>query len=149
MSREGYMRSVNVPSDGYEVFHDEKPGMVRIRIYEVLGPAPPREEPHDDVIFTSWDVWEFEQEGIEQYVASNLDWLKQKAKTEEEAVLAAEVRSERNRLLAKADIEVNKAIDQGNTGAEAEARAYRQALRDIPEQSGFPYDVVWPMLGGV
>ncbi|MPM19331.1 hypothetical protein SDC9_65754 [bioreactor metagenome] len=146
MSREGYMRSVNVPSEGYEVFHDEKPGMVHIRIYEVLGPAPPREEPHDDVIFTSWDVWEFEQEGIEQYVASNLDWLKQKAKAEEEAALAAEVRAERNRLLAKADIAVNLAVDNGDSEAESRARTWRQALRDIPEQSGFPYDVVWPKL---
>lgn len=146
MSREGYMRSVNVPSEGYEVFHDEKPGMVRIRIYEVLGPAPPREEPHDDVIFTSWDVWEFEQEGIEQYVANNLDWLKQKAKTEEASALAAEVRAERNRLLDKADIAVNIAVDNGDSEAESRARTWRQALRDIPEQEGFPYEVVWPKL---
>lgn len=146
MSQRGYMRSVNVPSEGYEVFHDEKPGMVRIRIYEVLGPAPPREEPHDDVIFTSWDVWEFEQDGIEQYVANNLDWLKQKAKAEEEAALAAEVRAERNQLLDKADIEVNKAVDIGDTEAEEQARAYRQALRDVPDQAGFPWYVVWPEL---
>lgn len=144
MSREGYMRSVNVPSEGYEVFYDEKPGMVRIRIYEVLGPAPPREEPHDDVIFTSWDVWEFEQEGIESYVANNLDWLKQKAKAEEEAALAAEIRAERNRLLTKADIEVNKAVDNGDSEAESRARTWRQALRDIPEQDGFPYQATWP-----
>lgn len=146
MSQRGYMRSVSVPSEGYEIFHDEKPNMVRIRIYEVLGPAPPREEPHDDVIFTSWDVWEFEQEGIEEYVANNLDWLKQKAKAEEESALALEVRAERNLLLAKADIAVNKAIDQGNAEAEAKARAYRQALRDVPGQAGFPYDAVWPTL---
>ncbi len=144
MSREGYMRSVNVPSEGYEVFHDEKPGMVRIRIYEVLGPAPPREEPHDDVIFTSWDVWEFEQDGIEEYVANNLDWLKQKAKAEEEAALAAEIRAERNRLLDKADIAVNLAVDNGDSEAESKARTWRQALRDISEQDGFPYQVTWP-----
>lgn len=146
MSQEGYMRSISVPSEGYEIFHDEKPGMVRIRIYEILGPAPPREEPHDDVIFTSWDVWEFEQDGIEQYVANNLDWLKQKAKAEEEAALAAEIRAERNRLLDKADIEVNKALDSRDSFAEMKARAYRQALRDIPDQAGFPYDVSWPTL---
>jgi hypothetical protein len=138
------MRSVNVPSEGYEVFHDEKPGMVRIRIYEVLGPAPPREEPHDDVIFTSWDVWEFEQDGIEEYVANNLDWLKQKAKAEEEAALAAEIRAERNRLLDKADIAVNLAVDNGDSEAESKARTWRQALRDISEQDGFPYQVTWP-----
>jgi len=146
MSQKGYMRSVSVPSEGYEIFHDEKPGMVRIRIYEVIGPAPEREEPHDDVIFTSWDVWEFEQEGIEAYVASNLDWLKQKAKAEEEAALAAEVRAERNRLLLKADVAVNKAVDSRDSFAEIRARAWREALRDVPDQAGFPYDVVWPVL---
>lgn len=26
----------------------------------------------------------------------------------------------------------------------AEVKVYRQALRDIPEQSGFPKDVIWP-----
>ena len=140
------MRSINVPSEGYEVFHDEKPGMVRIRIYEVLGPAPPREEPHDDVIFTSWDVWEFEQDGMEEYVANNLDWLKQKAKAEEEAALAAEIRAERNRLLGKADIAVNLAADNGDSEAESKARIWRQALRDVPGQAGFPYDVVWPTI---
>lgn len=146
MSREGYMRSINVPGEGYEIFYDEKPDMVRIRIYEVLGPAPPREEPHDDVIFTSWDVWEFEQEGIEDYVANNLGWLKQKAKAEERDALANEVRSIRNGRLEMADIAVNKALDIGDMEAEARARAYRQALRDVPEQAGFPYDVVWPKL---
>ena len=122
--------------------------MVRIRFFENLGPAEPREneEQDDSVRFRFYDLLEFEQDGIEQYVANNLDWLKQKAKAEEEAALAAEVRAERNQLLDKADIEVNKAIDQGNTGAEAEARAYRQALRDIPEQSGFPYQIDWPRL---
>ena len=144
----GLMRESSLPSNEYELYFDEKPGMVRIRFFENLGPAEPREneEQDDSVRFRFYDLLEFEQDGIEQYVANNLDWLKQKAKAEEEAALAAEIRAERNRLLDKADIEVNKAIDQGNTGAEAEARAYRQALRDIPEQSGFPYDVSWPRL---
>ena len=26
----------------------------------------------------------------------------------------------------------------------AAVKEYRQALRDIPEQAGFPFDVVWP-----
>lgn len=149
MSREGYMRAVNVPVDGYEIFHDEKPGMVRIRLYEVKGPAPATEEANDDVIFVSWDVWEFEQEGIKEYVSANFEWLKQKAKAEEEASLANSVRAERNRLLDKADIAVNKAVDQGDSLAEIKARAWRQSLRDIPEQVGFPWEITWPTLGGV
>jgi hypothetical protein len=57
-------------------------------------------------------------------------------------VVAHMVREERNRRIAFADILVNKAADNGV--GEAEARAYRQALRDVPDQMGFPMDVQWP-----
>ena len=144
----GLMRESSLPSNEYELYFDEKPGMVRIRFFENLGPAEPMEdeEPSDSIRFKYYDTWEYDINGIEDYVRDNAVWLLEKAKEEERQALAAEVRAERNRLLDKADIEVNKAIDQGNTGAEAESRAYRQALRDIPEQSGFPYDVSWPRL---
>jgi hypothetical protein len=54
--------------------------------------------------------------------------------------LADQVRAERDRLLAASDwTQVADApIDQA---AWAE---YRQALRDVPEQEGFPENVVWP-----
>lgn len=51
---------------------------------------------------------------------------------------------QRNKLLQRADILVNIATDTGV--GETEARAYRQALRDVPEQEGFPLNVVWPVL---
>jgi len=53
---------------------------------------------------------------------------------------ADEVRSERDKLLAATDwTQVADApVDQA---AYAE---YRQALRDVPEQAGFPSDVDWP-----
>lgn len=50
------------------------------------------------------------------------------------------VRSQRDALLAASDwTQVSDApIDQ------AAWAAYRQELRDIPQQAGFPTDVVWP-----
>lgn len=54
------------------------------------------------------------------------------------------IREQRNKLLQRADILVNIATDNGI--GETEARAYRQALRDVPEQEGFPLNVVWPVL---
>lgn len=54
---------------------------------------------------------------------------------------ANEVRADRNRRLADtdwtqlADAPVNQ----------AEWATYRQALRDVPEQAGFPWDVIWPI----
>ncbi|WP_373325110.1 phage tail assembly chaperone [Microvirgula aerodenitrificans] len=32
-----------------------------------------------------------------------------------------------------------------STGQLAEVRAYRQALRDVPLQAGFPQTIDWPM----
>ena len=69
-------------------------------------------------------------------------------KTAEElaAELAAEearVRSQRNALLADTDWVVTKSIET-NTDIRPEWKVYRQALRDITEQDGFPHAVIWP-----
>ncbi len=49
------------------------------------------------------------------------------------------VRNQRNRLLA--DTDWMALSDNTMTPAWA---SYRQALRDIPTQEGFPYSVIWP-----
>jgi hypothetical protein len=55
----------------------------------------------------------------------------------------AEVRAQRDKLLAETDwTQVADApIDSATRSA---MRIYRQALRDITEQEGFPTNVVWP-----
>jgi hypothetical protein len=57
---------------------------------------------------------------------------------------AEQVRAERDRLLAGCDwTQVADApVDQ------ADWAAYRQALRDVPEQAGFPGAVEWPGVPG-
>jgi Phage tail assembly chaperone protein len=57
---------------------------------------------------------------------------------------AVRTRRERDTRLTEADHLVNRALDQGNTDLEATARTYRQALRDVPQQAGFPLDIHWP-----
>lgn len=52
---------------------------------------------------------------------------------------AEAVRKERNTLIAETDWWATS--DRTMT---AEQTAYRQALRDITDQAGFPNDVVWP-----
>lgn len=56
------------------------------------------------------------------------------------ASLAAQVRSQRNRLLAECDWTqiADATVDK------AAWATYRQALRDISSQAGFPGSVVWP-----
>ena len=49
------------------------------------------------------------------------------------------VRNQRNRLLQATDWQALS----DNTMSEA-MTTYRQALRDVPDQGGFPFSVVWP-----
>lgn len=53
------------------------------------------------------------------------------------------VRAKRDRLLANSDWVVTKNLEQG-TPIPLDWLNYRQSLRDITEQEGFPYSVVWP-----
>jgi len=53
-----------------------------------------------------------------------------------------QVRNERNRLLAATDWTQANDIPQTTKDLWA---PYRQALRDVPQQDGFPTNVIWPL----
>ncbi len=55
---------------------------------------------------------------------------------------SAMVRAERDRLLAETDWTQAADIPQATKDKWA---PYRQALRDVPDQQGFPFEVVWPV----
>ena len=57
--------------------------------------------------------------------------------------LSAKVRAQRDRILAQSDWRVMKSAETG-TPMDADWEAYRQALRDVPQQEGFPQTVEWP-----
>jgi len=59
------------------------------------------------------------------------------------AQLAETVRTERDALLAATDWRVIKAAEVGSVLDPAWI-IYRQALRNVPEQPGFPHNVIWP-----
>jgi len=63
------------------------------------------------------------------------------ARKNEEAATA--VRAERDKLLASCDWMAIKAFEGGST-ISAEWATYRQALRDVTAQEGFPLDVTYP-----
>lgn len=83
--------------------------------------------PNGNVPFTAEEEAEFD--------AMQQEWIDQ---ADDRA--AAEIRSKRDSLLAQSDwTQVSDApVDQ------AAWAAYRQALRDIPLQAGFPNDVNFP-----
>ena len=56
-----------------------------------------------------------------------------------DAEAADEIRNERSRLLAKTDW-----MALSDVTMSAEMATYRQALRDITAQAGFPHGVTWP-----
>ena len=53
--------------------------------------------------------------------------------------MVEKVRQDRNLRLSKSDWMANSDVTMSD-----EWRTYRQALRDVPAQEGFPKDVTWP-----
>ena len=62
---------------------------------------------------------------------------------EYDTVLAASARQKRDRLIATTDYLVTPDYPISDDRL-AKVKTYRQALRDIPEQSGFPRTITWP-----
>lgn len=60
-----------------------------------------------------------------------------------EPILAGEVRAERNRRLASCDWTqlADSPLDLDGKGA---WQLYRETLRMVPQQTGFPWNVQWP-----
>ena len=56
---------------------------------------------------------------------------------------AHDIRKTRDKLLTESDWIVAKSFEVGAT-VEQHWIEYRKKLRDIPQQPGFPKDVVWP-----
>jgi len=84
-----------------------------------------------------------DRDGLGKIVQDNLPaWLAY-AKAAEAKQLAANVRTQRDKLLAETDW--TQADDAPLSSEDKEfMRKYRQALRDITAQSGFPRDIKWP-----
>ena len=60
--------------------------------------------------------------------------------------IATEARAERDRLLADSDKHTLADRWAAMSAAQQTAWAtYRQALRDVPEQPGFPQSIQWPI----
>ena len=70
------------------------------------------------------------------------------APTQEEldAAAAADVRADRDGRLLEVDAVAGNALRWAALDADTQAAwaTYRQALLDVPQQSGFPHDITWP-----
>ena len=86
-------------------------------------------------------------DGYREKRGNDLSWSLEKVpeKTDEEKLTKAKqaVRSKRDALLAESDYYLQPDYPATEEGLKA-FKAYRQALRDVPQQEGFPYAIVWP-----
>lgn len=73
-----------------------------------------------------------------KYSVADMD---DEAKASADAQQAKSVREDRNRRLSDTDWTQGKDIPDNVSGVWV---AYRQTLRDVPTQSGFPWEVTWP-----
>jgi hypothetical protein len=72
-----------------------------------------------------------------KWVVSEMD---DDAKASLDATQAKSVREQRNKLIAECDW---TQLEDAPVNKQVWAN-YRQALRDVPEQAGFPWNVTWP-----
>lgn len=62
---------------------------------------------------------------------------------ERDTLLRSQQRATRNQLLQETDIDVIRSLETTNSIPE-NLKNYRQALRDLPAQEGFPSNITWP-----
>ena len=64
-----------------------------------------------------------------------------------DAMLSEQLREKRGELLIEVDAIAGNALRWATLSAEQQNAwaVYRQALLDVPQQAGFPNDVVWPV----
>lgn len=99
---------------------------------------------------------------LDKRVRDNLEAWTSVAVAHDREAVAALVRAQRDKLLQESDSEMcldrlGLTVPTGSTFTAwisffralgdvllGHVAAYRQALRDLPEQPGFPYDIEWP-----
>lgn len=131
-------------------------GITTLEVLEALGADPVFEGPQ-----VSGTVYQYSQRsGVEQidgkwytkyilgpvFTDGETTAAEQEAayKAQKDAEFAKSARDSRDTLLAECDWVVVKSLESGQA-VPTEWANYRQALRDLPQQAGFPVTIDWPM----
>lgn len=118
------------------------------RLYKWWPENKKIDEPDHDMPHNMTMVWDTENPAIDTDRGVAIYPHTLRLKTDESLLEAntttfAELRTRRSELLAESDIVVIKAAEAGTTISD-EWKAYRQALRDLPSDSGAPFNATWP-----
>lgn len=100
----------------------------------------------EDQLVYAYDEYQIETKNrtmLKISVDKNFEAWLEKAKQVEVDALAAEIRDKRNKMLAETDFYflTDRELDVTTKTALGD---YRQKLRDITKQEGFPKEVKWP-----
>lgn len=104
------------------------------------------EEKREDGTLFAYDEYQIETKNrtmLKISIEKNFeDWLA-RAKQAETDLLAAQARDKRNKMLEETDFYFlsDRELDSAKRSA---LETYRQALRDLSNQPGFPYKIIWP-----
>ena len=120
------------------LFEHRFDGMAEMRFRENISKNDDGSFTYDEYLLSMQD-----RAGLEKIVQDNMEvWLAY-AKAQEAEQLAANARTQRDKLLS--DTDWMQADDAPLSSEDKESvRKYRQGLRDITAQSGFPQEIKWP-----
>ena len=127
--------SISPPALSFEHRFD---GTAEMRFRENISKNDDGSFTYDEYLLSMQD-----RAGLEKIVTDNLPvWLAY-AKAQEAEQLAANARTQRDKLLS--DTDWTQTDDAPLSSEDKESvRKYRQGLRDITAQSGFPQEIKWP-----
>lgn len=119
------------PDMVYECEVEVPDNTIGIPPYHTFQAPPPQQEGYYAIMSGGWQLIKGEKPV----------WPPAIPQSELDKIQADTVRSERNAQLAACDWTQLNDISQS---VATEWATYRQHLRDIPDQEGFPWSVVWP-----
>ena len=94
-------------------------------------------------MFADYTRTDVAEDGTETEVTVTKTEQEQAYTATKNAEAATAARAERDKLIASCDWMAIKAFE-GGTGVATEWATYRQALRDVSAQEGFPNNITWP-----
>lgn len=83
------------------------------------------------------------RKGLKEEIEQNYNIYLENAKKEEYETLAKKIRNQRDKLLEETDKYMLNDFPIPKEQKE-KYKIYRNDLRKVPEQEGFPYEVLWP-----
>lgn len=118
-------------------------GLTLVRVYEDEQEVTREAVSNMDTPWHGWQYTTYEMPTALPAggISANPDAWAALIKQHDYDAAAAAVRAERDKLIDATDWTV---LTDAKT-VKADWKAYRQALRDVPEQPGFPYAVEWPV----